>query len=818
MLQHVPTIEGFKVLGRIVLLEQIGAGGMGVVYRGFRLDYGIEVAVKVLLPKLAADRDFIARFCREAQAALIITHQNVVRAYGVEQGHGLWFFVMELVDGESTRQRVKQHGRLRPREALVAITGIAAGLAEAHREGLVHRDIKPANLLIASSGRVKLADLGLVHAAMDAHAPSQTGTPFGGVGTPRYMAPECWDGAAPHPTQDVWALGATLYYLVTGKHALPTLPTREMRAFVRDTPMPTLAFKLADLPALDAIYERCVARDPKARFQNAGELHAALVPLGGVDESLLRSAAPAGSRYGVPVPPEDVLDRIAAALDRPARPAVSDEPPRRRPRRKSGGGSTFLALLAVAASVACVWMYMRQNEGERAAKKADTQATAPKPAPTPSAPVVANDPPVKTGGDAAATPAPAVVAPSAAPAKAKLDSSAPAPVTPEPVQPPQEPKALRFPAATLDGWLERRDAANAYDVSFVPYRSSVVAGKKELLAAITPLDEPMKSFASLAAGAIDGAKVDAFFVVARTMRGKGEAMRPLLPWLLLLQKNDPKDARVEVCLFEAFAGADPGEAQRAEQRAQLLLAPTADTHAAAATQLQEFLFEAKAFGKGADAASMTSSLLTKCVAQVDQPLPKFALGKALVAALEPVYEAAMRTADFDTVATTLHAMLDADPSDRSPQLILAMANPKEKCTDLAMTYQVGDAGEKARIEARLRRLGLVALVGDMTAGTVIAELQKGKPDPMVRSFFDTDNAKRLALAKSAAANADTNLRDRRGKAANAESRGDRETAEALKPEIDAFSQQKKDAEGTVRKGEDLQKKLDERRRTFSLGP
>ena len=134
-LAAVPTVEGHKMLGPTVLLEEIGRGGMGVVYRAWHVAFRMEVAVKLLSPSLAEDRDYVRRFRREAHTALRITHQNVVRVHDLGEGDGLYFLVMEFVDGESARQRVRRTGRLPVQEAVAATLGAARGLAEAHASG-----------------------------------------------------------------------------------------------------------------------------------------------------------------------------------------------------------------------------------------------------------------------------------------------------------------------------------------------------------------------------------------------------------------------------------------------------------------------------------------------------------------------------------------------------------------------------------------------------------------------------------------------------------------------------------------------------------
>ena len=390
LLAGVPTIEGFKVLDKVVLQQRIGRGGMGVVYRGHHRVFKIDVAVKVLKPELAASDDYVERFRREADAALRVTHQNLVRVYDVGQAHGLHFLVMEFVDGESVPARVARWGRLRQREAVTMLAGLAGGLAEVHRAGLVHRDVKPENVLVSRSGRVKLADLGLVRLAVDANGQSLVGQTSMIMGTPQYMSPEQWDTPDVGPAADVWALGATFWFLVTGKHAAPQLPTLQIGKWVQNTTFPSLRDVRPDLlPELHAIYERCVRTAPRERFANAGELQAALLGLALHDEELLREEtfrepAKAGSGDS-PLTPA-VLERIETSLQRglatPTRrptPTASAEA-RRRPRQQTAGSNT-VAIVAVGALLlgAVGWFALRGDQrdpGSTAATTDSSQRTA----------------------------------------------------------------------------------------------------------------------------------------------------------------------------------------------------------------------------------------------------------------------------------------------------------------------------------------------------------------------------------------------------------------------------------------------------------
>ncbi|HEX5050365.1 MAG TPA: bifunctional serine/threonine-protein kinase/formylglycine-generating enzyme family protein [Planctomycetota bacterium] len=437
LLQNVPTIEGYKVLGKTVLLACVGSGGMGVVYSGWHMTFRIHVAVKVLKAALAADRAYLVRFRHEAEASLRITHQHVVRAYDVEERHGLHYLVLEFVDGESATQRVRRLGRMPAREAITVITAAAAGLAEAHGHGLVHRDVKPSNVLIARSGRVKIADLGLVRPALEARQDAASGDETVVLGTQQYMAPEQWGSRDVHPAADVWAVGATLYFLLTGEHGVPRLPTAQLRQWVQQNPFPTLRARCPDLPAeLHAIYERCVQRDPDQRFENAGRLHTALQALGPHDEAVLsdRDHDPVG--VASELPPQEVLGRIDARLKgaaqqqplsrpqpQPRSQRHTPAPARRRPAPKRS--ALPLAVLVLAGAIVAIVVLTRggdSRDGVAAVPTASAPPTDdPMPAPAPQPlPAVPETPP--------GTPAPRA-APSPAAAAAPADEVPPEPAT-----------------------------------------------------------------------------------------------------------------------------------------------------------------------------------------------------------------------------------------------------------------------------------------------------------------------------------------------------------------------------------------------------
>ena len=318
LLRDAPTIRGFKVLEPAVLYAKIGQGGMGAVYRGRHFKLDIDVAVKCLRPSLAAEApEFVARFEREARLAAQLTHQNVVNVMDVHAKHGLHYLVMEFVTGENARERVLRKGKLPEQEALAILLGAVTGLAEAHVHGIVHHDIKPDNVLVSLQGRVKLADLGLAKAAQSSGMSMSLQS--GVMGTPQYMAPEQWDSPDVAATADIWALGASLYYLLVGEHAIEAPTLAAMARKVQEQPFPSLRDARPGLQeAVYQLLERCVAKEPSERFLDASALLKVLRPLVVIDEAALADAESGAHRARqnlVSPPPHKTLMTIRAEVE-----------------------------------------------------------------------------------------------------------------------------------------------------------------------------------------------------------------------------------------------------------------------------------------------------------------------------------------------------------------------------------------------------------------------------------------------------------------------------------------------------------------------
>jgi serine/threonine protein kinase len=269
-------------LGAYDVLEMLGQGGMGAVFRARHTFLGKIVALKILPNRVRGGSDAVNRFRREMRAVGTLNHPNIVQAFDAGEANGVHYIAMELVSGIDLHRLVTEGGRLSVSNACSVVFQMATALAAAHDAGMVHRDVKPSNMMIAN-GQVKLLDLGLARLVEVEAGPDEL-TSFSRIfGTPDFMAPEQWDNAhAVDHRVDLYALGCTLFYLLTGRPPYGSsefpIASRKMKAHLLD-PIPNV--KDFDPTIPDEVARICtvlMAKSPDDRFHSAKELRDAIAP------------------------------------------------------------------------------------------------------------------------------------------------------------------------------------------------------------------------------------------------------------------------------------------------------------------------------------------------------------------------------------------------------------------------------------------------------------------------------------------------------------------------------------------------------------
>ena len=266
------------ITARYELLAEVGRGGMGIVYKARDRQTADLVAVKVIHPSVAADSVLVERFRNELLLARRITHRNVCRVFDLNQFDGVAVISMEFVEGRSLRDMLREMESMSTRQGLKIVRQIAAGLGEAHAQGVVHRDLKPENILVARDGTVKIMDFGIARLA-DSRV-TATGQL---LGTPAYMSPEQAEGMPADARSDIYSLGLVMYEMFCGRPAFTAeTPVAFVAKHARELPVPPRAIE-ADLPLrIDDAIRRCLEKNPAGRFQSVEDLDAALSAGAGV--------------------------------------------------------------------------------------------------------------------------------------------------------------------------------------------------------------------------------------------------------------------------------------------------------------------------------------------------------------------------------------------------------------------------------------------------------------------------------------------------------------------------------------------------------
>ncbi|MDR3618106.1 MAG: serine/threonine-protein kinase [Paludisphaera borealis] len=293
------------VVGRYIILDRIGSGSMGRVYKAHHQMMDRVVALKVIAPEIAANERVVARFQREMKLVGRLDHPNVVRAYDADQVNRILFLVMEYVPGESLGERLKR-GPIPAPEMIDYAAQAAHGLAHAHGQGMVHRDVKPSNMLLTEDRKIKILDLGL-GVLMQADDAATFATADGvAVGTVDYMSPEQALGRDVDGRSDIFSLGCAMFHLITGKLAYPgETPIDRLGRRINKSPVP-ITDHIPDFPSSAVrVIEKMMAYKPQDRYDSALEAADALQAL---IRPKTRKPAPPPAPSPPPSPPADEPD------------------------------------------------------------------------------------------------------------------------------------------------------------------------------------------------------------------------------------------------------------------------------------------------------------------------------------------------------------------------------------------------------------------------------------------------------------------------------------------------------------------------------
>ncbi len=263
-----------NVVGNYKIIEKLGEGGMGAVYKGVDLMLEREVAIKVLRPELARQPELVERFRSEAVTLARLNHPNIATLYSFFRQGDDFFMVMEFVPGQTLEAVIKQFGAVPCDQAILLISQALEAVAHAHAFGIIHRDLKLANLMLTHTGAIKVMDFGIAR-ALGAARMTRAGRV---VGTLEYMSPEQVRGQQTDTRSDIYSLGIVLYEMLTGRVPFQSDSEYElMRAQIEVAPLPPRELAPQIPPAMEQVILRALAKRPEARFQTATEFQAALL-------------------------------------------------------------------------------------------------------------------------------------------------------------------------------------------------------------------------------------------------------------------------------------------------------------------------------------------------------------------------------------------------------------------------------------------------------------------------------------------------------------------------------------------------------------
>ncbi len=264
-----------RTLGNYQIKEELGRGGMAVVYRAYQPSLNRHVAIKVLPPQLSFDQQFVERFQREAMAAARLRHPGIVVIHDVGHQDGIYYIVMEYLEGRTLKQVIEQEGPLPAERTVRIVEQVAAALDYAHQQGFVHRDVKPANVFVGKGDHVTLTDFGIAKAASEAEQLTRTGVL---MGTPEYMAPEQAEGRTIDHRTDLYALGIVLYQMLVGRVPFRgTTPHATLHAVIYEPPPAPRQMTPGISSPVEVVILKAISKQPSQRYQSGTELAGALI-------------------------------------------------------------------------------------------------------------------------------------------------------------------------------------------------------------------------------------------------------------------------------------------------------------------------------------------------------------------------------------------------------------------------------------------------------------------------------------------------------------------------------------------------------------
>lgn len=329
-------------IGPYIVLDRLGKGGMGVVFKARHRDFLDLVALKILTPSSSRNADSVRRFRREARLLARLEHPNLVTAHDIGEHGGVHFLVMDHVDGIDLDQLVKAGGRMRPAKAVELVIQAARGLGAAHHRRVVHRDLKPANIMVEGKGTVRVLDLGLARViGAGAAADGQDSTLDGGLtgtgiimGTVDYLSPEqSKDAKRVDHRADIYSLGCTFHYMLTGIPPYPRETVMQRLLAHHQDEIPSLRTLRPEIPrALDVAFRRMMAKDPGHRQQSMAKVIESLESCRGPRTSgklllVFGDEANPGGAEGASVRPAEGSHGPKHGDDRPKPPVWPDDPP-----------------------------------------------------------------------------------------------------------------------------------------------------------------------------------------------------------------------------------------------------------------------------------------------------------------------------------------------------------------------------------------------------------------------------------------------------------------------------------------------------------